>query len=293
MKILWILIVKIKDFMKKLNNDCVDAYSTQAAFFIMLSFIPFIILLLSAIQFIPVTEADFLKMITNTVPSYLQPIIISIVEEAFSNSGRIISVSAVTAVWSSAKGFLSLNKGLNKIYNVEETRNYIYLRLRACVMILILLVTIILALIMLVFGNRLQALLIMYFPIIAEITKRILDLKILIMIGIFIVIFVVIFTYIPNRKTKLSNQIPGAVLCAISWYAFSFFFSIYVDFSNTFSKMYGSLSAAAVIMLWLYISMYILLICAEINSYFEDFFIKYKIFRAARKGNKKNNNLPK
>ena len=88
------------------------------------------------------------------------------------------------------------------------------------------------------------------------------------MIGILILFFAVVFKMLPNRKATLRSQLPGAVLCTLAWYAFSFGLSVYVNYFNGFS-MYGSLTTIVLIMLWLYFCMYIMMLCAEINVVFE------------------------
>lgn len=84
------------------------------------------------------------------------------------------------------------------------------------------------------------------------------------MMGILVLSFDVIFTALPNKKLHLKHQLPGAILCAFAWYVFSFGLSIYVNYFHGFS-MYGSLTTIALVMLWLYICMYILMISAEFN----------------------------
>ena len=78
----------------------------------------------------------------------------------------------------------------------------------------------------------------------------------------------------PNRKATLRSQVPGAVICALAWYVFSFGLSIYVQYFNGFS-MYGSLTTIVLVMLWLYFCMYIMMACAEFNVIFEDIFRKH------------------
>ena len=62
---------------------------------------------------------------------------------------------------------------------------------------------------------------------------------------------------------------PGALLTAMAWMVFSYFFSLYFTFFPNFSNMYGSLTAIIMIMLWLYVCMNIVLYGAEINAYYE------------------------
>ena len=46
----------IKEFSERIMGDHVGAYAAQSAFFILLSFIPFMMLLLNIIQYTPLTE---------------------------------------------------------------------------------------------------------------------------------------------------------------------------------------------------------------------------------------------
>jgi membrane protein len=86
---------------------------------------------------------------------------------------------------------------------------------------------------------------------------------------ILLVFFLIIYVVIPNRKTKVMNELPGAMVCAGGWMGFSYAFSYYIDHSN-YSSMYGSLTTIVLFMLWMYFCMYILFIGAEINLMFEN-----------------------
>jgi membrane protein len=66
---------------------------------------------------------------------------------------------------------------------------------------------------------------------------------------------------------KFEEQLPGAFFAATVWSMFSWGFSLYVTYSNSYS-IYGSLSIIVIIMLWLYFCMYIMLIGAYLNRYF-------------------------
>ena len=81
------------------------------------------------------------------------------------------------------------------------------------------------------------------------------------------------YKFLPNRKATLKSQLPGAVISAVAWSVFSLIFSIYLEYFNV-SNMYGSLTTLIMIMLWVYFCMFIVLLGAEINAYFEDKFRK-------------------
>ena len=113
-----------------------------------------------------------------------------------------------------------------------------------------------------------------YFPILKWIADLIVYFRGFILLGMLFVFFDVIFTALPNKKLTFKSQMPGAAICAVAWYVFSFALSIYVDYFNGFS-MYGSLTTIALIMLWLYFCMYIMMMSAEVNVIFNENFRKW------------------
>lgn len=265
----WKIVSGIRMFIKKCSRDNISAFAAQSAFFIILSIIPFLMLFISLIQYTPVTEGMVMTAVDQTMPDYIAPFLISVIHEIYSKSVGLISATAIVAIWASAKGIQYLSNGLNAVYDIMETRNYFRLRLRAILYTLVLLVAIVLSLTLLVFGNSIQQLLMDYIPIVGKLTEVIIRLRSLIMMAVFVLFFAILFKMLPNRKAAIRSQLPGSVLCAVAWSVFSFGLSVYVDYFNGFS-MYGSLTTIALVMLWLYFCMYIVLICAEINNIYEE-----------------------
>lgn len=279
----WKVIVNGKTFLNKCKNDNISAFAAQSAFFMMLSLIPFLMVFSSLLQYTFVTEATLLKLVKNIMPEYIAPFVVSIVNEVYHKSVGIVSVTAVVAIWSAAKGVHYMAAGLNVINGIKETRNWIVVRFWAVVYTVVVLIAIVAALILLVFGNSIQDILIGYVPLFAKATEVFFRLRGIITFGVLVCMFTVIYRTLPNsreltdRKITLHNQVPGAILCACAWYLFSFALSIYVDYFDGFS-MYGSLTTIILVMLWLYFGMYIMMLCGEINVLFGEK-IRRKIVR--------------
>lgn len=266
---IWKIIARLRFFVEKCRKDNISAYAAQSAFFVVLSLIPFIMLFISLVQYTPVTEGMVLNMINRVMPDYISPFLIGIIHEMYHNSVGIVSIAAVTAVWSAAKGIQYLMGGLNSVYDIEETRNWVFLRFRAIFYTLILVIAIVASLTLMVFGNSLQYLIVQYLPIVANITQEILKLRSLILLAILILFFAVLFHTLPNRRATFKSQIPGSIMAAVGWSLLSFGISVYVDYFNGFS-MYGSLTTIILVMLWLYFGIYIILLCAEFNNIYEE-----------------------
>lgn len=262
------LIYIIRDFSKRLSKDHVSAYSAQAAFFIMLSFFPFMMLLLSLVQYLPIGKQDIFNVIKSVTPVSFKSTVIMIVDELYDKTVTVVSLSAVVAVWSSARGIMSIAGGLNSVNGVSETRNYIFIRIRAAFYTVLFIITLLLTFGLLIFGNWILGFIEEHIPGIQGTFSFLIQFRSLIMVLVLMFFFTLMYKFLPNRKAGMFAQFPGALFTAIGWMAFSFGFSIYINYFTDFSKIYGNLTTIIVAMLWLYISMYILLIGAEINSYF-------------------------
>ena len=256
-------------FMNRANGDHVGAYAAQAAYFLIMSFIPFILFLTTMIRYTPLTYNMVSETIRAFVPHNIQNFVLTIVSEVYGRSTAVVPISAIMALWSAGKAMQSLTNGLNTIYHVKETRNWLMTRLYAVIYTFLFGIAIIASLLLLVLGNQIQIVAGEYLPILGRVIGKVIGARTaMVFAGLFLV-FLILYKMLPNRKATLKSQVPGAILIAAGWSLFSYFFSIYFDMFPGFSNMYGSLTALIMVMLWLYICMNLLLYGAEINSYFE------------------------
>lgn len=260
-------IVQGKRIFDKYSRDEVTVYAAQASFFIVISFFPFIMLLLTLIQFVPnVNKSDLLTIMINVMPDTFHSLVIGIIDDLYSKSpGTIVSISAIVALWSASRGMLSIERGLNRVYEVSKKRNYLVRRIICSGYTIVFIVVCVASLLLLVLGNSLQNLMYRSFPVLADITRHIISFRSLLALMILILAFMSLYTYLPGKKLSMWKQIPGALFSTLGWMIFSSLFSIYFDHFSNFSYMYGSLTALVLLMLWLYICICILLIGAEIN----------------------------
>ena len=287
MKFLKKAVKMVSGFLGAMRDDHVGANAAQTAYFIMLSFFPFIILLVTLIRYTSITPADVYEAARAIFPASMDSFILSLINEVYSKTAVTVSVSAIVAAWSAGKGFLALMRGMNTIYNVEERRNYIILRLRSALYTVVFVIAIILSLVVLVFGNSIHEAAVEHMPFLAVVTGMIVRLKGIVGVCFLTVVFMLLYRFVPNRRARLLSQAPGALFSSVCWYLFSIGFSIYVEYSPGISNMYGSLTTIVLVMLWLYFCMYIILLGAEINSYFEDQFRRVAYYRQMLREQKK------
>lgn len=272
------IVQSVRGFVKRTGADHVGAYAAQAAYFIILSFIPFLLFMMTLVQYTPLTEDMVKNVILQFIPENIQGLVESIINTVYSRSSGILPLTAVTALWSAAKGLQALTNGLNTIYHVPETRNWLATRIRSVFYTFLLVLALIFSLILLVFGNSIQSTLNRKLPIIADFLGWIMGARTLLVFFVLMLVFLFLYKAVPNRKASLKSQIPGAVLTAIAWSVFSFCFSLYFEFFPSFSNMYGSMTIIILVMLWMYVCMNIVLYGAEVNAYYENQFRQAQAF---------------
>ena len=271
----------MKEFIKKVRkgigklleadaNDHTGAYAAMSAFFFVLSLIPIILLLLTLVQYTPLTKIDVMSAVANVVPESITPAILAIVNQVYNQSVAVIPITVIVAMWSAGRGVLAVTAGLNCIYKSQETRNYLYLRIRATFYTVSFIVVIVVTLVVLGFGNSISLFVEEHVPIASHVTKFLIEIRTITIFFGLIVFSLCIYKFLPNRKDRLFAQLPGAVFTAVGWLLTSFFVSKYMEIFKGFEDMYGSLTTIVLIMLWLYFSMYIMLLGGKVNMYFQE-----------------------
>lgn len=288
MKTFFRLYFTVKEITNKIMKDHVTAYAAQSSFFIIVCFFPMIILLFNILRYTPISEEFLLSVLTSLTPSQMNPLIQSVINEIYARpSVAIISISAIGMLWVAGKAFLGIAQGLNSIYGIEENRNYFLRRLSASLYTLIFIFVMVFSLLFLVFGNQILSVSREHFPVFALLIDALLQRKELILQCFLTIIFMFLYKYVPNRKSSLIKELPGAIFAAIGWQVFSFIYSLYINYSPGFTAMYGSLATIVFAMLWLYFCISIVFYGAEINTFIEKKIIQLpKFFTLKKKTNK-------
>ncbi len=255
-------------FSKEYGDNDISAHSAQVSFFVMISIFPFVLLLITLIQYLPIDQLTIFQFVEKITPASLSPTITSWVNEIYKHSASaVVSVTLISTLWASSKGFLGISAGIRKIYRNDMKPNFILARLLAIVYTLAFSVMIAISLVILVYGNTLFTIINNHIPYIGEIFNTIFPFRVLIGFSIFVLFFVLIFTFIPGRGTRMRTQIPGALITSILWIVFSYLYSIYIDYFSNMSSLYGSLTYIVAFMLWLYFCINFIFLGAEVNVF--------------------------
>lgn len=261
------IIIGIFEFISNFSESAISAYSGQSAFFLMLSFFPFLLFFFSLLSWTPLTEADFIRWANSFIPESFSDAMNGFASEVYASGTGRLSITMITAVYLSSKAFISLQLGLDDMYQVKENRNFILRRVYSVLYSIVFALALIFLLGVMVFGNKLRN---MIFPKFHHIIGSVIDYRLVICIPVLIIFFWVLYIFLPNKKQKAKYQLPGAIFAATAWMIFSGIFSVYVDKYNNYSSFYGTMTTIALIMVWLYGCMYVLFIGGIINRTWEE-----------------------
>jgi membrane protein len=275
--ILFVILRKAKTFINAVIDDNISTYAAQASFFIVISAIPFIMLLLTLVKFfLPMDPMTILEAISSTVPETIGNFLTTIVNELFSktDSVSIISVTAVTTLWLASRGVMALYQGVNNVFNPNKRMpNYFYCRFIAILYTLLFIAALLLTIIVFGFGSKIEGIMAAHFKFLSKILAYVMNAKILIFMILLTLCFALFYRFLPRKSHNgFKYQIPGAICAAAGWMLFSYFYSVYIEMFSNYSYVYGSLTAIVFLMLWLYFCMNIFLCGAEINKLYEERF---------------------
>ena len=256
---------KIRSFTRTFKSAQVTTYASSAAFYIFLSIIPIIVLLFTIVPYTPLTEDGVLKVLLEILPDSLDTFTTGIVAEVYDKNVAILSISAVVLLWSASKGMQAITLGLNSINGVKETRNFVLMRLEACLYTVILLVLMILSLGLFVFGSFIMDHLVLWMHI-DEIYHVLMDWRFLVEWIFYAIPIAFLYAWAPNKRTKPHTQWRGAAFTGVTWTLFSYAFSLYLNVFPAFS-IYGSLTTVIITLFWIFVAMNILFLGALINVF--------------------------
>ena len=253
---------------KQLYNRCrVQAYSAQAAFFLMFSAVP--VIMLSVIVFNYLFPFDLTivdRFLSEIFVSDVRQNVIKIYGEILSHSTMpLASITTIFLVWAASKGVRSIGSGIAQIYDCTANYNMIQLNFRYAVYTVIMIVISLISVVVLVFTSPLQTYAEDLFGEKAKFILTLINMRNIIFFITFTILFAIAYKFLTRNTLTFFQQIPGAAIASGGWLLFSYGFSIYIKYISHYSKIYGSLGAVMLFMLWLYMCMNILLCGALFN----------------------------
>lgn len=256
-----------KILIKKSVEDDIFALSSQLSYSLLLSFFPFLIFLITLISYSNIKVNDILLDIRIVAPRDVYSLVYKIVMQVVHkrNSG-LLSFSFILSVWSAASGFNAVIKGLNKAYDEDENRSYIYVQAVCVVFTAVFAFVIMFFVFSMLIGQSAVYILADYLGIRIHFYFIWNVLKYIFIIIFMTFVFGVLYIYAPSKRKPFIKVLPGALISSAAWLISSFLFSFYINNFSNYAVLYGSIGAVIVLMLWLLVTSFMLILGGEINS---------------------------
>ncbi|MEY8525196.1 YihY/virulence factor BrkB family protein [Lachnospiraceae bacterium 38-10] len=254
-------------FGRQMTIKNISSFAASTAFFLFISLIPILYLVCSILPYVNITQEALRESIDAVLPGVIGMFLNSIIADVYGRSAGGISLAVLVMLWSAGKGMMALMRGLNAVNEVEEEKNYFFVRVVAATYTILLIAALVISMVFSGFGKFILKMLIDSIPggdMLYSVLGRIRFLYSWIVLT---VLFMTIYSYVPGRRQKFLMQLPGAFFTAIIWNGFSLGFSVYLEYFGDFG-VYGSLATVVIVLLWLYCMSYIVMVGAHINRYF-------------------------
>jgi len=265
-----------KDILYRVWNavfeDHIGLVAAGVAFYGLLAIFPAItaLMAIAGLMVDPADVAGQLQMMESVVPEAAAKIILDQAESVAGSQetglGIAFIVSLVLAVFYASRGMASLMEGLNLAYDESETRSILLLFVLTFALTILLVLALLLALI----STLLLPAVLQFLPLPPWLENVLSLLRWVIMGLLTITGLSIVYRFGPCRTGARWKWItPGASLACFLWLLVSIGFSVYVSNFGSYNETFGSLAGVIILLMWLWLSAYIVLLGAELDGEME------------------------
>jgi membrane protein len=253
------------------DDDCLGL-AAQLAYYFFLALFPAVLFILALASFFPLT--NFIDDVVRTLRPIAPPDVLGFLEEQLkrisnTDSGGILTIGILGAIWSSSAAVVAIIGSLNRAYDIEEGRPWWKVRLTAIGLTVALALLVLSSFTLIVVGPTIAAHLASTFGFGAmfEWTWKILQWP----LAFFLVSTAVglVYYFAPDAEQDWAWITPGALIGTLLWVLVSLAFKFYVANFADYNATYGAVGAVIVLLLWFYVSGLAILVGAELNAEIE------------------------
>lgn len=257
----------------KISADDLPGLAAEMAFRFLFALFPFLLFLAALVGFVGARVgaenlfAAGMAFLALLAPPEVQQVLDDAVAGMVgTHSPALLSLGALGALWGAAGGLGTLNKGLNRAYEVAAGRPFWIQQPVALVATMALAVLMLGGVALYAFGEGLGQLMAAHLGL----GDRFLALWTVLrgpgVAGGLALVLLLLYALLPNTRVGLRQAAPGALFATVGWVALTVGFSFYLSNFGSYDRTFGSLGAAAILMVWMYFVSVVLLIGGELNA---------------------------
>lgn len=255
---------------RMINRDKIYNRSAELAYYLVMAILTMTVTIVYAAHFMPNIIQTVDERILIFFPDEIKDLVINaLLEVKVPKSYTIIFFTFCTSIWFVSRVMHSLMVSFGIIYSIDKTRKIIKAKIFAIIFTLSLVALFLLMFYLSVLGGALSNLLQNFFNFTEIETQRSFFINEVMPVLSMLLIFTLLYYYLPNKKVKFLNVLPGAFFAALTWFFMAKGFSYYVNNINAFSWILGSLGSLFVFLIWIYYCSIFILLGAEINVHIQ------------------------
>ena len=262
----------LKRVKAEVKEDNVTLLAAGVAFYAMLAIFPAIIAVVTVYGMVADPNqvesqvSEFAKGLPSGADALLTEQLGNVVDAGRQALSIGLAISLLAVLWSASSGVQGLVKGLNLVYDEQETRGFLKLRGLSLLLTLgAILVTVVALALITVFPGVVDGLGLGQAGELAASIARWVVLALLVLVAL-----AVLYRFAPDRANPRWRWVSwGAVVALVLWLLGSVGFSWYVDNFGKYNQTYGALAAVIILLLWLFLSSFAVLFGAELDAEIE------------------------
>lgn len=261
---------------KKIGEDELSTRSAALSYYFLGALFPMLLFLVSLVGVFagpgsPLRD-NIISGIGRLAPGSASSLIHAVINQTFkSSSGIKLAAGILGALWAASGGMSAVVTSLNKIYRTPETRPWWKQKATVIGLTLALAALIIIAIVLVLYGGKIGGAIASQVGLGNVFATAWKILQWPVSFFAMFLSFSLVYYFAPNVAERRWFWVtPGSVVGVLLWLIASAAFRVYLHFFNNYSATYGSLGAAVILMLWLYITGFAILIGGEVNQVIEN-----------------------
>lgn len=253
------------------DDDCLGL-AAQLAYYFFFALFPAILFVLALASFFPLTSLidDAVRVLRPVAPAEILEFLEAQLKHlSNADSGGVLTIGILGAVWSSSAALVAITDSLNRAYDIEEARPWWRVRLTAIVLTMALAVLGLVSFSLITVGPTAAARLADSFGLGSAFEQAWTILQWPVAFFLVSTAIGLVYYFAPDAEQEWVWVTPGAVLATLLWVAASLAFKFYVSNFTDYNASYGAAGAVMVLLGWFYISGLAILLGAELNAEIE------------------------
>jgi membrane protein len=253
----------------ELNRTRAFTMAAAMSYYFLLALVPLLIFLSAMLGYLPIPNLfdQLLDLLAIVVPPAAMQMVQHILAGLLiPHRGGLLSFGLLSYLWTASGSFAASIEALNVAYDVEKTRPWWRDRLQALLLTLTTGALSLVGLLLIIAGPHFGHLVTELFAVPRAFGDIWPALRLITIFVIFVAAVEIQYCLAPNRKQNFMDTLPGAVVAVIGIFLSSAGLGYYFGHFSNYNKMYGSLGAVIILMLWFYVVALLLVIGAELNA---------------------------